>query len=204
LFKLNAAWKLLGIRLERGLLDEASTAWIKTWCGNHLGSDLPLPVDSEFETELVWSAKVWQVAKVVNGDAEGSWQPVLMLLHLPALRSFWSRALRSQRFTWMTKALPKVWAVDTHTIRPGTVIAGLGITSWTDLPKLMLAGRAFDVFSTQGGKVQVVNAETWPTILAGAEQGPLLVRERFTLPIEGEMRASWQRNEAGCIVLKEA
>ena len=199
LHKLSEARRLLTVRLERGLLDEASTAWIKTWCE---GSDtaLALPIDSERQTEVAWSGKSWQVVSVAGSDGDLAWLPVLMLLHLPVLRSFWRRALRAQRFAWLSRALPKVWAVDVQPVKPGSVIAGLGITSWQDLPKVLQAGRSFEAITLKTSVVRQVDAATWSAILSEAKPGELWLRETFSLGREGTVKAGWHRNEAGRIV----
>jgi len=201
LLKLNEAWRLLGIRLERGLLDEETTAWVKRW-GGSFSAPLPLPVDSGLQALIVWAGRTWQVDSLVGEDAGAvaPWFAVLMLLHLPALRGFWRRALRTQRFTWMTRALPQVWAVDHQTVRPGSVIAGLNITHWGELPRLIASGRRFETIPVSGGQAQPVDAESWPGILANKER-PVFLHELSMAEPEGSLRAAWKRNETGRIVL---
>lgn len=201
LHQFNEAWKVLAVRLDRGLLDEASTAWVKHWCGAALGQDLPLPIVADATVKVVWSGKTWKVDRL-PGDA--AWISALMLLHLPALRSFWRRALRSQRFAWMTLALPKVWAVDTQPLKPGTVIAGLGLTRWEDLPTVIQKGRMFSVYQPASGTFTPVDAASWPASLASAATDQVLLGEDFGLPVEGELSLSWQRDEAGRIVARTA
>ena len=199
LLKLSEARQLLTVRLERGLLDEASTAWIKTWCEG-TETALPLPIDSELQTEVAWSGKSWQIVRVAGSEGDLAWLRVLMLLHLPVLRSFWRRALRAQRFAWLSRALPKVWAVDVQPVKPGSVIADLGITAWHDLPKVLQAGRSFEAITLKTGVVHHVDAATWSAILSEAKLGELWLKETFSLDLEGTVNAGWRRNEAGRIV----
>ncbi len=203
LLKLSEAWRLLGVRLERGLLDEETTAWVKRW-GGGFDLALPLPVDSGLQSLIVWAGRAWQVDTLVidkaGSDAGASWVAVLMLLHLPALRGFWRRELRTQRFAWMTKVLPQVWAVDTQSIRPGSVIRGLNIADWAELPRLMADGRRFETVLLEGGRAQPVDPQSWPGIMAGGDR-LLFLRELSMPEPEGSLRAAWKRNEAGRVVL---
>ena len=208
LFRLGEAWRLLDTRLKRGLLDEAATTWINRWCGDALPKPLPLPVDSTLAVEIAWAGSRWQVAAVAEGKGNGGladpWAAALVLLHLPALREFWRRALRAQRFARLSGVLPKVWALDTQELRPGAVIAGAGISTWRDLPRLMAAGRVFEVLPAEGGQALAVEPAAWPGILAGLGDRRLLLREKVSLQPEGWLAARWKRNEAGRIVLDEA
>ena len=199
--KLDEARRLLGVRLERGLLDDVATAWVKRWSGNALSEPLSLPVDSEMQSLLVWAGRNWQIEDVTVGETGTGWLALSMLLHLPALRHFWRPALRAQRFAWLARALPYVWAIDPQPLKPGTVIAGLGITSWSTLPTLLQAGRKFDVTSVLDGHASPVDAVSWPAVLARANEQPLLLKERFPTPPEGRARASWRTTEQGRIVV---
>ena len=200
LCKLDEARRLLGVRLERGLLDDAATAWVKRWSGNALNEPLPLPVDSERQTLLVWAGRNWHIEDVTVGETGTGWLALCMLLHLPVLRHFWRPALRAQRFAWLARALPYVWAIDPQPLKPGTVIAGLGITSWSALPALLQAGRKFDVISAVDGGASPVEAMSWPAVLTQANEQPVFLKERFPMPPEGRVRASWRKNEQGRIV----
>ena len=208
LFRLGEAWRLLGTRLDRGLLDEAATTWIRRWCGDALSKALPLPVDSALVVEIVWEGSRWQVAAVAEGEGTcglaDPWAAALMLLHVPALREFWRRALRAQRFVRLAGVLPKVWALDTQELRPGAVIAGAGVSSWRDLPRVMAAGRRFELLPADGGEAQAVETATWPGILAHLGDHRPWLREKSSLQPEGRLVARWKRNETGRIVLDQA
>ena len=59
---------------------------------------------------------------------------LLALLHLPALRGFWDRALRRSHFVRLRRVLPRAWFVTADSPPAGAVVPGLGITSWDRLP----------------------------------------------------------------------
>jgi hypothetical protein len=204
LYRFAEAWKLLATRLDRGLLSETTTAWVKHWCGEDLSKPLPLPVDSALVTEIVWVGKNWQVAGVAAGKEAGGmadpWAAALLLLHLPVLRGFWMRALRVQRFRWLSQALPRVWALDMQELRPGAVIAGVGAASWQDLPRVMATGRKFEMLPEGGGEAQPVETAAWPGVLAELNGRRLRLREKVAHS-EGQLTATWKRDETGRIVL---
>lgn len=189
---------MLTTRLERGLVDVETAAWIRRWSGSP-GTEPPL--GEEGHAGAVWQGRTWQVADLDGQEWPKPWLQALFLLHLPVLKSYWRRALRSQRFAWMSKVLPKVWAIDATPLRPGAVIAGLGIAGWEDLPKLLEQGRGFAVVDLAGGS-QEVNAALWPGILAEAGSRQLLLLERFAEVPEGAVAVFWKRDEAGRIVGK--
>ncbi len=58
------------------------------------------------------------------------------LLHLPALRSFWSNELRQQHYMALKAIVPSTWIVDEAPVPSGAVIHGLGITAWDQLKRL--------------------------------------------------------------------
>lgn len=150
LAKVREGWSLLRTRLQRGLLDEANTAWVKEWAGPALDRELRLPFDEPQQALVCWHERRWQVISVLGGVAAaeggGDWLTALMALRLPILRDFWRHALRSQRYAWMTQVLPSVWPLDARPLRPGAVIAGLSIAKWSDLSRVMAAGRSFQLW----------------------------------------------------------
>jgi hypothetical protein len=58
------------------------------------------------------------------------------LLHLPALRSFWSSELRQQHYVALKAMAPSAWLMDAAILPPGAVIHGLGIIAWDQLKPL--------------------------------------------------------------------
>ncbi len=206
LYRLSEAWRLLHRRLDKGLLDEPTTAWIRRWCGEDLARPLPLPVDAGLRAVLEWSGKTWQVTGMAEKAGEGPiitapWAAALVLLRLPALKAFWIKALRFQRFRWLTQVLPHVWVLDDQPLRPGAVIAGVCIASWNELPRLLANGRAFELLPPGGEAPQPVAATTWSGTLASFNGSRPRLREIFTLPVEGRLSATWKHDEKGRIVL---
>ncbi|MFZ4593585.1 MAG: hypothetical protein ACOYOF_04970 [Verrucomicrobiaceae bacterium] len=138
LSRVQAGLQLMPKRLERGLLDASSTAWIYQWAGSAL--DSPSTTSEALTATIVWQENAWLVSEVppvLHG--------ALLLLHLPVLRDFWRKELRAARYERLRHVLPKVWAMDPTTLPPGAVIAGLGITNWHDLSKLEAKGRHFEI-----------------------------------------------------------
>jgi hypothetical protein len=138
LSRVQAGLQLLPKRLERGLLDTSSTAWIHQWAGSAL--DSPSTTSEAMTATIVWQENAWLVSEVPP-----VWHGALLLLHLPVLRDFWRKELRAARYERLRHVLPKVWAMDPTTLPPGAVIAGLGITNWHDLSKLEAKGRHFEI-----------------------------------------------------------
>jgi len=138
LSRVQAGLQLMPKRLERGLLDASSTAWIYQWAGSAL--DSPSTTSEALTATIVWQENAWLVSEVppvLHG--------ALLLLHLPVLRDFWRKELRAARYEHLRRVLPKVWAMDPTPLPPGAVIAGLGITNWHDLSKLEAKGRHFEI-----------------------------------------------------------
>lgn len=136
LVRLQAALQLLPKRLERGLLDASSTAWIHQWAGGVMSR--PPSSQEALTATIAWHENAWLVCEVPP-----VWHGALLLLHLPVLRDFWRKELRAARYERLRRVLPQVWARDPNPLPPGAVMGGLGITSWDELPKLEASGRRF-------------------------------------------------------------
>ena len=148
LSRVQAALQILPKRLERGLLDTSATAWIHQWAGPALQQ--PVAQGETLKATVAWQDHAWQVCELPP-----EWTGVLLLLHLPVLRDFWRRELREMRYERLRRVLPKVWARDTTPLPPGTVIAGLGIKSWDDLPRLEAKGRRFETLALDGQELVI-------------------------------------------------
>lgn len=61
---------------------------------------------------------------------------LLAVFWLPALRTFWERTLRRNRYRQMRCLLPRAWFITGEDPPPGTILPGLGIASKTRLPAL--------------------------------------------------------------------
>lgn len=74
--------------------------------------------------------------KLAGGSATLSHSPLEQaLLHLPALRSFWSQELRQQHFVALRNLVPQAWLMDSAQVPPGAVIQGLNTVSWDQTPQ---------------------------------------------------------------------
>jgi len=102
-------------RLPQGLL-----AFLETWMPS-----LP-PADQGLEVRLEGcESEIWLSEGGLAGFPEER-----ALLHLPALRFFWTVELRRSHFDVLRHMVPPVWFMDQTLIPPGAVIAGLGTAVW--------------------------------------------------------------------------
>jgi hypothetical protein len=71
----------------------------------------------------------------ITDDPAAAKEPFLLqcwLLHLPALRAQWEKRMRSARLGLLKRIIPWAWLPQSERdLPPGTVIAGLGVTSWS-------------------------------------------------------------------------
>ena len=155
LSRVQAALQLLPKRLERGLLDASSTAWIHQWAGPTLNQ--PAMNGDTLKATVAWQDHAWQVSELPP-----EWVGALLLLHLPVLRDFWRRELREMRYERLCRVLPKVWARDPTPLPPGSVIAGLGIKSWEELPRLEAKGRRFETLALGGNELVIEQPQLAP------------------------------------------
>lgn len=87
--------------------------------------------------------------KLVGGSATLAHSPLEQaLLHLPALRSFWSQELRLQHFVALRSLVPQAWLMDPAQVPPGAVIQGLDTVSWERTPQLW--GQQWEIQDPQG------------------------------------------------------
>lgn len=188
LTRVEAALRLLPKRLERGLLDATSTAWIQQWAGGVLGQghgqgQPSLASDEVLKATIAWQEQAWLVSELPP-----AWHGALLLLHLPVLRDFWRKELRAARYERLKRVLPKVWAKDPAPLPPGAVIAGLDIASWEDLPRLEAKGRTF--------------VESASKASSEADPERTLVMEKPLIPASAEqLTLAWQREENGRVGL---
>lgn len=136
--RLAAGIAVLTTRVRKGnLLDEATRAWLQPW----LGADetrLDLPIDTTGAALIAWHEEgAWRVLNPCHEEGQtalsDSWQRALVLLHLPVLRDYWTRALRRRRFARLRRVLPQAWPVDPQPLPPGAVMAGTNVADWTKL-----------------------------------------------------------------------
>lgn len=156
-----------------------------------------------------WSAEIevedrdWLINNI--GDSSTlplPWAVTLLCLHLPVLRAFWRKELRAHRAELLQRVLPQVWSLDPTPLPHGSVIGGLNLASWHQLPDLLAKGRKFEVLSLEGVR-QEVTTTGWPNILAQANQQKFLLLEHRHLPGGSSFAASWSANAEGWIDLDQ-
>jgi len=87
--------------------------------------------------------------KLDGGSATLAHSPLEQaLLHLPALRSFWSQELRQQHFLALRSLVPQAWLMDSAQVPPGAVIQGLNAVSWEQAPQLR--GQEWEIQDSNG------------------------------------------------------
>jgi len=132
---------------------------------------------------------------LLHSDAPG-WtaRSARALLHLPGLRTFWGRQLRSNVLADLRWRLPPAWVLDTAALPPSSAIAGLGIASWGEFDRLWHGGRSFAVqFADEATPMELHagrDRATWQTVasrLAQAASGSAWIE---TLP--PSLSDSWE------------
>lgn len=126
--------------------------------------------------------------KLAAGSATLAHSPLEQaLLHLPALRSFWSQELRQQHFVALRSLVPQAWLMDSSQVPPGAVIQGLDSVSWEQTPQLR--GQQWEI---QDSKGQILTNRS-------LSQNSILTSR----PASGVVRKAWYgRNDTGQVVLR--
>jgi hypothetical protein len=129
-------------RLEKGRFgSELSTFLQGRWPNQQ--ADLPT---GSFGLLLREGKQGWQL---VGGSPLWLNDPAFAaLLHLPALRPAWAADIRASHLEHLRQIVPHAWFLDPTPLPPGSVIAGLGIPSWQDLPSLHGQGHTFEILPT--------------------------------------------------------
>lgn len=123
-----AARKILQARVSKARIGEPLGSFLAHWMalasGSEVGAELWLSFDYVQDQDGI---------TLTAGSASLASAPLEQaLLHLPALRSFWSQELRRQHFEALQSLVPKAWFLDGAEIPPGAVIQGLEAVSWLD------------------------------------------------------------------------
>jgi hypothetical protein len=155
LSRVDAGIRILHRRVQRGSLPPLAIEL--------LGAASALPAPSALSVLSAWRGSAWQILAsdeslpLVTDSAPSSTanvSPALLLasaaFRLPALRVAMRRELRYARYDRLLRVLPNVWWFTADALPPGAVIAGLGITSWEELPKLIASGRRFEHLTLHG------------------------------------------------------
>ena len=199
LTRLLDAVEVLKRRVARETVgDEHLRDWLKPWLGV---ASCESPLNAKEPAQLTWDDESWRVLSPTGPELSASWATVLMLFHLPSLRTFWRQSMRASRLRRLQAVLPKAWALDPTIVPPGAVIAGLGITNWEQLPSKVTQGRRFQALAVNHGtRCDIDDAPTgdWQAL-----PGLTLIIEISPVAEEAnQMEAQWTCAENGRIVLK--
>ncbi len=149
-----AARKVLQARVTKGRiagpLSDFLAYWVSQAPTSNAASDLWLSFNYAMDQASLMLTG--GSAAIAHSPLEGA------LLHLPALRPFWSQELRLQHFVALKSIVPQAWLLDTAEIPPGAVIQGVGEISWDRIPQMR--GRHWEIQDSKG----FVHTE-WPLAL---------------------------------------
>jgi hypothetical protein len=123
----QAARLVLEHRLAKKRLPEQLQSWLEKWLPK-----LEMPADS---LEVRFEGHEGEMWLAEGGLA--SFASERALLHLPALRSFWTQELRQAHFEALRQIVPQAWFADEAWIPPGAVIAGLATADWAKASGLL-------------------------------------------------------------------
>lgn len=143
------AMGMLQTRLRKGRFSASLAGFLNDWMpAGNVAEELP----DEFEITCGQGG--------LQSD-EDSLQPVVQpawqaLLHLPALRDFWTSELRASHYAHLLQMIPQAWCMDPAPLPPGSVIAGLNIPNWDELPRLEAGDRPFARHPVGENKVVLV------------------------------------------------
>ena len=130
-----SAMAMLQARHRKGRFSETLTAFLNVWMPQEpVSQEMPDTFDITFKTGSL------ETEPPLSSLASPLWHA---LLHLPALRDLWTAELRASHYTHLLQMIPPAWCMDPAPLPPGTVIAGLDIISWAELPRVEASGRQF-------------------------------------------------------------
>jgi len=166
------AMTLLQTRARKQAFDATLQVYLERW----LPRDPVGPLPESFVLGLQGG---WLNAALLPSLLDPRWQA---LLHLPALRTFWIASLRAGHAQHLQQCVAPAWCLDPTPLPPGSVIAGLGINAWAELPRLRDRGER----------------------LTEVPVGPDFVLSREPPPDAEVFSARYRRREDGRIVLDQA
>jgi hypothetical protein len=120
------AMTLLQTRWRKQAFAAPLQAYLEHWLPRESAGSLP----ESFELSLRGG---WLTRVPLPALSDPRWQA---LLHLPALRGFWIANLRASHAHHLQQRVSPAWCLDSAPLPPGSVIAGLNIGSWDELPAL--------------------------------------------------------------------
>lgn len=179
-----AARKVLETRVNKGRIAGDLGVFLAHWL-----SFAPRQTASG-ELWLLFDCMPYHIRLVAGGEALVASPLERALLHLPALRPFWSQELRRQHFEALKAVVPQAWLLDTAAIPPGAVMQGLGVSSWEQLGSIQ--EEAWEIRDQTGH-----SRADLPDALAS--------RDSFLLPIfpaGAKLNAHYGRNDKGQVVLR--
>ncbi len=116
--RLREAARLLRKRVQKGSLGEAVTEFLK-------------PVFEAVPDDPATDETV-ETGSQAEGQGNAATVLLLPLFRLPALRGFWERELRRERFERLRTVLPEAWFADGTVLPPGGALPGLGLAGWDE------------------------------------------------------------------------
>jgi hypothetical protein len=136
----EAAQRLLD-HLEAGRLPPTLSSWLQAWHP----STVPTTIQpgEKLSLTIQQTPQGWQLAPEQTHWFGDAWWRAW--LHLPALRSFWASALRSNHLTALRSLIPVTWCMDPQPLPPGTTLPHLSLATWADLARLPSQGRSFQL-----------------------------------------------------------
>lgn len=140
-----SAMGMLQTRFHKGRLGEELTAFLGTWMPKE-----PVATPAPENFEMSWDQTGLSGDTALQPVTDPLWQA---LLHLPALKGFWTAELRSSHHVHLLQLIPQAWCMDPTPLPPGSVIAGLDIGGWRELPRLETEGRVFNRHAVGENKV---------------------------------------------------
>lgn len=186
LMRWMAAREVLQARVTKGRIAGSLGAFLTHWLplapAQEAGADLCLSFDHALEPMKL---------KLAGGSATLAASPLEhALLHLPALRPFWSQELRQQHFEALRALVPQAWLLDAAAVPPGAVIQGLDTVSWEQTHRR--GGQELKVQDAKG----VVREDL--SVALTARDSILTLR----MPAGTKLNASYGRNDKGQVVLR--
>lgn len=146
------AMAMLQARWRKGRFGDSLNAFLNEWLPQEeVVSALPETFEITFDQGRIGGDSVFSPV------AQPVWHA---LLHLPSLHDFWMAELRASHYEHLLKMIPQAWCMDPTPLPPGSVIAGLGITSWDELPRFIESGHRFNRHHVGENKVVLSAAST--------------------------------------------
>jgi hypothetical protein len=180
-----AAREVLQARVSKGRIAGPLGDFLTHW----LSLDPAIEGDSELWLSFDYALEQAKL-KLTGGSTTLAQSPLEQaLLHLPALRPFWSQELRQQHFEALRSLVPQAWLLDAAAVPPGAVIQGLGTVSWEQTKQE--GAKKWEIKNFKG---QV--SEDWPLSLA-ARNSILTSRQDSGVALN----ARYGQNKAGQVVL---